>query len=569
MKYIPMALLFCANLPGFAAVIAVPAGPDATVTPSPVAFERFDYTGNDEIFSRPPAAGAFQNPILAGFYPDPSICRVGDDYYLINSTFSYFPGIPIFHSRDLVNWTQIGHVIHRPDQLSYAGRGVSEGIFAPAISYHEGIYYVVCTMVGAGGNFVVTATNPAGPWSDPVWLKFGGIDPSLFFDDDGRAYLVGNDGPAEKPRYEGHRAIWLQEFDLKTLQVTGPRHLVVNGGVDLTKKPIWIEGPHVYKHDGAYFLCAAEGGTGPGHSQVIFRSQHVAGPYLPAEQNPILTQRTVSANHPEAVTNTGHADLVQGPDGNWWAVFLGSRPYAGEFYATGRETFLLPVSWPKDGWPLILPAGQRVPLQPAAPVAKAASPAPVLFTGNFTWSDSFDSVELSPLWIMLRAPSSRWWDLTTRKGTLLLAPRAESLSGNQNPSYLARRLQHRRYDASTTLEVPSSSGVSAGLAAFQAETHHYFLAVRRTATAVEVFVERRAGGAPAVVARTELPTDTRSVSLKISGDDAVVRFSYATQPDAWTVILPDADATILTTQKAGGFVGATLGLHARLDSSAP
>lgn len=347
-------------------------GTGLCAAPGPVTFESFTYTGRDEIAATPLPDGHYRNPILAGYYPDPSICRVGDDYYLINSTFAHFPGIPIFHSRDLVNWKQLGHVIDRPTQLNYDGLGITRGIFAPAITHHDGTFYVVCTMVGAGGNFLVTAKNPAGPWSDPIWLGFDGIDPSLFFDDDGRAWLVNNGEPPDnKPLYSGHRAIWIQEFEPAANKLIGPRSIIVNGGVDLSKQPVWIEGPHLYKKDGWYYLCCAEGGTSTAHSQVILRSRAPTGPFVPWEKNPILTQRDLDGNAPNAVTCTGHADLVIGPDNNWWSVFLACRPYAPDRWATGRETFLLPVKWTDDGWPQILPPGERVPLVAKAPVGPA------------------------------------------------------------------------------------------------------------------------------------------------------------------------------------------------------
>nr|WP_255524538.1 family 43 glycosylhydrolase [Pedobacter riviphilus] len=173
----------------------------------------------------------FTNPILAGFYPDPSITKVGSDYYLVNSTFSYFPGIPVFHSKDLKNWKQIGNVIERNTQMTFLGDGTSRGLFAPSINYHNGTFYMTCTNIDKGGNFVMTAKNPAGPWSDPVWLReVRGIDPSLFFDQD-KAYIVYNsDAPDNKPLYSGHRTIRTYEFDPTTLKVVGTEHLLVNGG---------------------------------------------------------------------------------------------------------------------------------------------------------------------------------------------------------------------------------------------------------------------------------------------------------------------------------------------------
>lgn len=539
-------------------------------TPAPVSFDFFEYTGRDPVFSAPLPAGDYQNPILAGFYPDPSICRAGDDYYLVNSTFAYFPGIPIFHSRDLVHWTQLGHVISRPTQLNYDGLGVTRGLFAPAISYHAGTFYLVCTMVDGGGNFLVTATNPAGPWSDPVWLGFDGIDPSLFFDDNGRAWLVNNGNPPDnKPLYQGHRAIWIQEFDPATKTLIGPRSIIVNGGADLSQKPVWIEGPHLYKRDGWYYLCCAEGGTSDQHSQVILRSKAPTGPFTPWSDNPILTQRDLDGTAPNAVTCTGHADLVEGPGGQWWSVFLGCRPFAGKYWTTGRETFLLPVTWTADGWPRILPHGERVPYVVAGPKVDRPSPAPVPLTGNFTWRDDFSAPSLSPLWIMLRTPKDTWWSLGRPSGQLSLTPRPDPLSGQGNPSFLARRLQHAHFDATTALTPPCAPGVSAGLVAFQNENHYYYAGLRRSDHGYVIFLERADGHAPATIATAPLAIeDAPRIRLRISGDETVLTFAYAVQDGPWQTLAANVDTLPITVQAAGGglhFTGAVVGLHARVE----
>src|SRR5690349_14590841 len=175
------------------------------------------------------------NPILPGCYPDPSVCRVGDTYWLVTSTFEYFPGLPVFRSTDLVTWEQVGHVIDRADQLDYQGVRYSQGLFAPTIRHHDGVFWVVCTMVGSpegvpGGNFVVTATDPAGPWSDPVWLDEDGIDPSLFFDDDGRVWVHGT-RPAREPEWDAQTEVWLRELDRQTMRLTGPEHVLWKGAV--------------------------------------------------------------------------------------------------------------------------------------------------------------------------------------------------------------------------------------------------------------------------------------------------------------------------------------------------
>jgi len=532
----------------------------------PVNFNWFEYSGQDA--GAPKAgAGEYHNPILAGFYPDPSICRVGEDYYLINSTFAYFPGIPVFHSRDLVNWQQVGNVIHRPNQLRYHHLGVSEAIFAPTLRHHNGVFYVICTMVGAEGNFVVTATNVAGPWSQPVKLGFEGIDPSLFFGEDGHAWVVNNGPPEGVPRYDGHRAIWIQEFDAVASRMVGPRKVLVDGGVDPSKNPIWIEGPHLYQREGWYYLCCAEGGTGPQHSQVIFRSRQVTGPYTPWAQNPMLTQRNLSANEPGAVTCTGHADLVIGPDNHWWAVFLGVRPYDGRYSPMGRETFLLPVKWTEDGWPVILPSGERVPLTVKSPGGAAEPAETIPLNGSFTWRDDFKESALSPAWIMLRTPAGTWWKLDPAHGQLALTPQRDLLSGNGNPSFLARRVQHARFTAATSLAVPKP-GVSAGLAVFQNEQHHYFFAVQADGSGLTIYLERAQNGNPERIGAVPVPL-VSTLKLRVTVNDAKCAFAYAAGTNDWQTLVADADATLLTSEVAGGFVGATVGLHARVDGQSP
>jgi len=559
----PLLLLGAALLLSAAARAAAPG--------SPVFFDWFEYTGNDAHFAAPLPAGSYRNPILAGCYPDPSICRAGDDFYLVNSSFVYCPGIPIFHSRDLVHWTQLGCVLARPAQLKVDGLGVSRGVFAPAISYHDGVFYVINTLVDAGGNFFVTAKDPAGPWSDPVWLpEIDGIDPSFFFDDDGRAYIVNNGPPPETPLYSGHRAIWIQEFDRRAGKLTGPREVLVNGGVDLAKHPIWIEAPHVLKKAGWYYLICAEGGTAEQHSEVVFRSRAARGPYVPWNRNPILTQRNLDPKRPDPVTCSGHADFVATPDGAWWAVFLGCRPYEGDFYNTGRETFLLPVRWTDDGWPMILEPGLPVPAVVAAPKLPAAPSPAIPTTGNFTWRDEFDGPALPPVWTQLRTPQETWYSLTEKPGSLAIQPRAEALGGKGNPSLLVRPQQHANFTATIAVEVPASAGESAGLVAFQNETHYYYLGLRRGGAGLQLFLERAFAkdhaGAPQTIATAEIPVpDSGLVYLKISAAGRPYSFAFAAKPDTWQTLAADADGSILSTPVAGGFVGVYLGAFVRIE----
>jgi alpha-N-arabinofuranosidase len=531
----------------------------------PVAFHWFEYTGRDATYAVAPPAGHYTNPILSGFYPDPSITRAGDKFYLVHSTFAYFPGIPVFESDDLVHWRQIGSVIERPTQLDYDDLGVSRGVFAPSIEHRDGVFYVFNTHVDGRGNYVVTAKSASGPWSDPVWLPelAHGIDPAMFVDDDGKAYVL-NNGPPEGPAlYDGHRAIWIQEFDRERLRLLGPRKVLVNGGVDLSQQPIWIEGPHLYKRQGWYYLSCAEGGTGPRHSQVVLRARSPWGPFAPYERNPILTQRDLPEDRPHPITNAGHADLVEAPDGTWWATFLATRTYERVHYNTGRETFLLPVEW-RDGWPVILDAGRAIPhVAPGPKFMRGGAQAPL--SGNFTWRDEFDREQLDSAWLQLRTPRRAWFDLRRTPGALTLEPQRTRLDERGNPSFLGRRQQHLAFDASARMTPPLTAETEAGLAAFQNEQHWFFLGVRRVGADAQVFLEKKQGERSAAIA-TAMIKSTGDVRLRISGEQRSYSFFYAAGDGAWMSIKEGEDGSILSTDVAGGFVGATIGPYARFSA---
>ncbi|MDG2524282.1 glycoside hydrolase family 43 protein [Stenotrophomonas sp. HITSZ_GD] len=531
---------------------------------TPVAFDDFVYRGDDAAFATPLAKGQYRNPVLSGFYPDPAVTRVGDRYYLVNSTFAYFPGIPVFESEDLVHWRLLGHAIDRPGQLDFSGLGTSRGVFAPSIAHHGDTFYIFNTAVDNGGNFYVTAKDPAGPWSDPVWLKeVDGIDPSLFIDDDGKAYLLNNGPPEGTPRYAGHRAIWLQAFDLATGQPTGPRKVLLDGGVEPAKNPIWIEGPHIYRRDGWYYLSCAEGGTGPEHSQVVLRARSPWGPFEPYAHNPILTQRDLPADRPHPIANAGHADLVEGRDGRWWAVFLASRIYGEGHYQTGRETFLLPVEW-RDGWPVILDAGQAIPQVANGPSWQRGDATQATRSGNFTWRDDFGAKTLDPEWISLRAAPA-WADLRSQPGVLLISPRADGLEGHGLPAFLGRRQQHQRFEAQVRVQPPGEQGVTAGLALYQDEAHWYVLGVQRTARGLEVFVQKQTPEGRQVVAHRSIPAGA-ALHLRIQADAGLGDFAFDTGA-GWQPLREREDIHVLSTDLAGGFVGVTVGPYARAEAA--
>ncbi len=531
-------------------------------------FDYFHYEGKDEIYKTITRTNDnYLNPILSGFYPDPSICRVENKFYLINSSFSYFPGIPIFESEDLVNWKQIGHVIDRKEQANFT-LAISKGMYAPTIRCHDGTFYVVCTNVDAGGNFIVTAKNPAGPWSNPIWFpNIDGIDPDIFFDDNGKVYITHNGPPPNNISvHEGHRAIYMFEYDIKNFKIIGEPKLVINGGTNMAEKPVWIEGPHIIKKDGFYYMICAQGGTEYRHTEVVFRSKNIFGPYESYEMNPILTQKNLDPNRKNQVTTTGHADFVQLPNGDWWSVFLGCRPYGDDFYNTGRETFMLPVEW-KNGWPEIIGGNEPIPFIHKRPNLPLSTESVSPINGNFISDDEFDSTALDFKWNFVRTPSEKWYNL--KDGKLFIKARKESIQTQTNFSFIARRQQHLQFDVSTKVSFDlKSNNETAGLAAFQNEKNYLLLGIRLNAeNKQEIYLEKATNevneGKSEIVRKQELLSSSKALFFRIEGEAQYFTFYYKTnQDDNWKVLAENVDASILSTKKAGGFVGTYLGMYA-------
>jgi alpha-N-arabinofuranosidase len=531
-------------------------------------FDYFNYSGDDDIYSSNPLPGDeyFYNPVLPGWYSDPSICTNGDgDYFLVTSTFCYFPGIPIFHSRDLVNWRQIGNVLSRDSQLqNMEGQGINGGIYAASIAYNKTnkTYYVVTTNVGAGSFFVKTA-DPYGEWSDPIMLPgVGGIDPSFLFDDDGKAYIVNNEGaPDNKPEYDGHCTIRVQEFDVKTDKTVGPRHILINKGMHPEDNPIWIEGPHMYKINGMYYLMCAEGGTGSNHSEVIARSSSPMGGFTPWSGNPILTQRHLDPSRPNPVTCTGHAELFQTTEGEWWACFLGCRPINNKFENLGRETFLMPVRWSEDGFPYMTRDEELVPTILKREGTKRDS---LTTFGNFSVTEEFETDKLGPEWLTLRSSISNQYSLTDVRGYLKLKCSPISTVECKSPSYVSRRLQHHRFTAETSMLFnPSDSTEYAGLMLFKDEAHQYFLSVGRDGSQRKVMLWQIDAGANYQIASQVISEENTRVWLKVVSSGTAFDFYYSTNgKKGWKLIGRNIDALYLSTAFAGGFTGTTVGMYA-------
>jgi alpha-N-arabinofuranosidase len=327
-------------------------------------------------------------------------------------------------------------VIHRPEQLKFDSLGMSRGVFAPTINFHDGTFYVLNTCVDCGGNYLVTATNPAGPWSNPTWIpEVGGIDPSIFFDDDGKTYVINNDEPTGGSTYQGHRAIWIREFDVAAKKGEGPGDQIINAGVDITQKPIWIEGPHIYKINGKYYLSCAEGGTAVDHRQVVFRATTSSAPTCPRPRRSTRSSRSATSlrREPFPVTVVRARRLPADAERRVVGDLPRHAAVRRRLLQHGRETFLLPLEW-KDGWPSFIGGREPVPYAVKKPKLPA-QPAPAIPThGNFSVREEFDGRTLAPYWMMLRTPREQWWTLGGGALTLRARPDDVASKGSRRSS---------------------------------------------------------------------------------------------------------------------------------------
>lgn len=523
-----------------------------------------------------------QNPILRGFNPDPSILRVGEDYYIATSTFEWFPGVQIHHSRDLANWELIKRPLERESQLNMIGNPDSGGIWAPCLSHCDGTFYLIYTDVKQWTgtrhkithNYLVTATDIMGPWSEPIYLDSSGFDASLFHDDDGRKWYLSMiwDHRKGKNQFAG---TLLQEFDAKSGKLVGPRKNIFLGTeLKLT------EGPHLYKRDGYYYLLTAEGGTSYDHAVTMARSKTIDGPYEVAPNNPFIT----SAKNPEAVLQkAGHASLVETPEGEWYAVHLCGRPLEvasaeapilvdpgavqrsilpaqDRRCVLGRETALQKVDWPAGGWPA-LPHGTSVP------AVEIEIPGVAVNKIDNSMRDDFEGASPSIHFQSLRRIiSPDWLDLSTRPGWLVLRGE-EPTTSNFRQSLLARRVQSMRCEATTCLDFqPEQFKHMAGLIAYYDTKTHYYLRVSKDeALGRHLGIISCSAGIYEEVLETEIAIPSEGlVHLRVTLSGRDLQFSYSLDGNDWALVGPALDSTILSDDfQTLGFTGAFVGMCAQ------
>ena len=497
----------------------------------------------------------FKNPVLPGFHADPSVCRAGNDFYLVNSTFQYFPGVPVFHSKDLVNWEQVGNCLTRPSQVDLKGTDGNSGIYAPTIRYNNGRFYMVTTVFPSRRHFYVWTDNPAGEWSEPVVIDFaiGSCDPTLYFEDD-KCYFLWKEGD-----------IKICEIDVETGKQLGEIHHL---GVGLGGR--YPEGPHIYKKDGYYYLLLAEGGTEHGHHVNILRSKNLFGPYQPNPANPILSHFNMKMQN-SPIQGLGHADLVQAPDSSWWMICLGYRTSGYLQHVMGRETMLAPVQWEQGGWPVVNGDGtlqtdmkcQTLPLvtMPKDPIKEEFD-----YIKRDAPKDSYHSLGLPMGWMSLCNPDYSRYSLTERKGWLRLRPSTTGLSETASPTFIARRQTELNFTATASFDLSHlSEGMQAGITAYAAPLNHY-----------DVVAEKRNGQ---IIIKSNVRLGQTSHSEKeftLSGTRAYLRitsdkdFYYlqASSDGKDFVGLAKMEYRFLSTETIGGFTGVMLGLFAQCGNEA-
>ncbi len=503
-----------------------------------------------EITGEGQAPTHFANPILPGYHPDPSICRVGDTYYTVNSSFEWWPAMPIHKSKDLVNWELIGYGGADPDKLPIKeGTRNSGGIFAVTIRHHDGLFYLITTMIGGKGNFFVTAKNPAGPWSEPVWLPTMGIDPSLFWEDDGRCYYVGHGHPKVRQRND-ECAIWMQELDTKSGKLIGEMQFLTQGHSVLAS---YSEGPHLYKQDGKYILLIAEGGTGPFHAVTQFTSDSLWGPYSANHINPILTHRHLGSNYP--IKYVGHADYVKTQNDDYWMVALGTRDFENKKSYLARETFLVPMGFETtyDQLGIIVNKGEGKILErevrpnlPWTPVKKQPS------------RDEFKDETLALKWNMLRSPQTSWYELKDEALVLDIMP--QTINEFSNPSLLAQRLRNTVFTASTRLNFKSNkSNEAAGMVFYRETLCHITLMKQGKDLVLKVRHDEEEQELERIA---NVPSD---LVLYASCDGEDISFSYGAPDQTPKSLTTKVPLLVVGNSRENQFNGPMLGVYATSD----
>ena len=516
-----------------------------------------------------------KNPIIPGYYPDPTICRVGDDFYLACSSFEMSPGIPIFHSKDLAHWKQIGNAMTMENGFHVEKNTLVGGVMAPTLRYYDGLFYIINTNFSDKGNYIITAEDPAGPWSEPHWLTdVPGIDASIFFDNDGQAYIMGTGDVWDNGAGGKERGIWLAKYDMEHFKMAGEPVTIFNSALRVGSSP---EAPHLYHIGDYYYLIIAEGGTEHYHAVMVARSKEIFGFYEGNPANPVMTHRHMGFTSP--IINVGHADFVDLPDGSWYAVMLASRLIDKEYKNLGRETFICPVVWERE-WPLFSPETGKIEWEYDAP---ASLPWTIEETKKTTYD--FDTEELEPEWVCLGTPYEKFYSIQDSKLSIRcirqklvddLQPMTMDGEGKNYDRYVAMLAQRQcaiHTKIACRMEFMPENDESAGLAIVQAMNHQMHLEraeengkqvlrlVMYTSdfTCPPYFPGFESETHREILAETEWKE--KEIVLEIEMEGEMFTFRYGTSKEEMHVLCT-ADGGMINPEKVGCMTGTVMGMFA-------
>lgn len=514
-----------------------------------------------------------KNPIIPGFYPDPTICRVGDDYYLACSSFELYPGIPLFHSKDLIHWEQICNVMTKENGFHVEKNSMVGGVMAPTLRYNNGTFYIINTNFSDRGNYIVTAKDPAGPWSEPHWMDdVPGIDASIFFDDDGKAYVMGTGNVWDNGAGVMERGIWLAEYDMENFRMAGEPVTIYNSALRGGASP---EAPHIYHIGEYYYLITAEGGTEHYHAVMVARSKELFGFYEGNPGNPVMTHRHMGFKSP--IINVGHADLVELPDGSWYAVMLASRLIDGAYKNLGRETFICPVVWERD-WPLFSPQTGKMEWEYEAPMLPEMMP--VKRPDTYDFSDGLSDLR----WVFWGTPYGDMY--RTENGRLFLKCYRQRLYDDIRPMnledantedncmpFVAQRQCSMDVTVGCGMHFLPKEEESAGLAIVQAMNHQLHLErVRRDGKQL-IQLARVTADYPCppyfpgfecrtsrrILAEAEWYAEDVVLEIEIHKEDFLIK--YGVDKEHLTELC-HADGAVINPEKVGCMSGTIIGMFA-------
>ena len=510
----------------------------------------------------------FSNPIISGGYPDPSICKVGDTFYIVNSSFEYFPGLPIHKSKDLINWELIGYGLHRKSQVDSTVNLIdvqsNGGIHAPTIRYKDGVYYIITTNVYYDEekektdmvNFIITAENPAGPWSDPIHIIGApGIDPDLFFDDNGKVWYVGNQMP-ENPNFDGEGEIWLQELDLSEFKLVGEKHLLWRGACG----GVWAEGPHMYKKDGRYYLLIAEGGTSFNHAVMVALSDNIEGPYISNPRNPIITSRHLTYDN--WVNSTGHGDIIELDDGRNYMVLLGIRNQIERGSNMGRETFIVPLTWEREPfewkeikylWPVVSPETGRVEILNNVVFNNTIQ------NNDRSFTDNFETESLHLNWNFRRYPLEDIYQINKEESRLNLLCHLNKIKERGRAALLGFKQTESDFEYLAQMYFdPNSSDSEAGISLFQKDDNYINFTIIKKGDKHNLQAYVVKNGEILELIKDELKQYKGNMKFKVIAEKDIYKLYYSSKGMNFN-LFTTFEGSLL---KSNGYTGAHLGLYA-------